>query len=301
MDGENLRDLQAFVAVAQAGSFTRAAARLGVSQSALSQTVRNLEQRAGIRLLNRTTRKVSPTEAGASLLVRVTPALEEIEQGFAHLGALRERPSGTIRISADEYAMHSVLQPAIARFLPAYPEVRIEVTTDYGLADIVSGRFDAGVRRGGLVARDMVAMPIGPEVPMTVVGTPAYFARHAPPRHPCELAAHACINIRLPTHGEFFAWIFQRAGKEQRVKVDGPLVFSSIAPVREAALAGLGLAYLPEAYVREPLAAGQLIEVLGDWRKTFEGYHLYYANRRHASAAFALFTQALRLRARAPQ
>lgn len=300
MTGDNLRDLQAFVAVAQEGSFTRAAARLGVSQSALSQTVRGLEERVGIRLLNRTTRSVSPTEAGQGLLAQVLPALEEIDQGFARLSSLRERPAGTIRISADEYALHSVLQPAIKRFLPAYPEVRIEITTDYGLTDIVGDRFDAGVRRGGLIARDMVAVPIGPEVPMAVVGAPAYFGRHPPPKRPLDLVAHACLNLRLPTHGEFFAWTFRKAGREQRVKVDGPLVFNSIAPVRDAALAGLGLAYLPLPYVGEAIAEGQLVEVLGDRRKTFEGYHLYYANRRHASAAFALFVAALRLPAGIP-
>lgn len=300
MTGENLRDLHAFVAVAQEGSFTRAAAKLGVSQSALSQTVRLLEGRLGIRLLNRTTRNVSPTEAGQSLLVQVLPALEEIDRGFAQMGSLRERPAGTIRISADEYAVHSVLQPAIARFLPDYPEIKIELTTDYGLADIVSGRFDAGVRRGGLVAKDMVAVRIGPDVPMAVVGAPAYFARHPAPKRPPDLVTHACLNLRLPTHGEFFAWLFTKGSKEHRVKVDGPLVFNSIAPIRETVLMGLGLAYLPVAYVREQVASGQLIEVLGDWRKTFEGYHLYYANRRHASAAFTLFVEALRLRADAP-
>ncbi|WP_198971907.1 LysR family transcriptional regulator [Xylophilus sp. ASV27] len=299
MTGENLRDLHAFVAVAKEGSFTRAAAKLGVSQSALSQTVRMLEGRLGIRLLNRTTRNVSPTEAGQSLLSQVLPALEEIAQGFAQLGSLRERPAGTIRISADEYAVHSVLQPAVARFLPDYPEIKVEITTDYGLADIVGGRFDAGVRRGGLVAKDMIAVPIGPEVPMSVVGTPSYFARNPPPKRPPDLVTHACLNLRLPTHGDFFAWLFQKAGKEHRVRVDGPLVLNSISPLRDAALTGLGLAYLPMAYVREQIASGQLIEVLSDWRKTFEGYHLYYANRCHAAAAFTLLVEALRLRSQA--
>lgn len=296
MKVENLRDLHAFVAVAQAGSFTRAAAGLSVSQSALSQTVRHLEERVGIRLLNRTTRNVTPTEAGQTLLAQVLPALEEIDHGFAQLGSLRERPAGTIRVSADEYAVHSVLQPAITRFLPGYPEIRIEVTTDYGLTDIVGGRFDAGVRRGGLVAKDMVAVRIGPDVPMAVVGAPGYFGRHPPPKRPPDLVTHACLNLRLPTHGELFGWTFAKAGREQRVKVDGPLVFNSIAPIRDAAIAGLGLAYLPAAYVGESLASGNLIEVLNPWRKTFEGYHLYYANRRHASAAFTLFVEALRYR-----
>ncbi|CUB01831.1 DNA-binding transcriptional regulator, LysR family [Comamonas thiooxydans] len=222
------------------------------------------------------------------------PALEEIRLGIAQLGALRERPAGTIRISADEYALHSVLQPAIARFLPAYPEIRIEVTTDYGLTDIVSCSFDAGVRRAGLVARDMVAVPIGPEIPLAVVATPTYFERHGQPARPPDLVTHNCLNLRLP-NGEFLPWSFVREGKEQRVKVGGSLVFSSVAPIRDAALAGLGLAYLPRDYVGDAIVSGQLVEVLGDWRKVFEGYHLYYANRSHASAAFTLFAQALRL------
>lgn len=295
MTGDHLRDLHAFAVVAQEGSFTRAATRLGLSQSALSQTVRNLEERMGIRLLNRTTRSLSPTEAGGCLLARVLPALEEIDQGIAQLGALREQPAGTIRISADEYALHSVLQPAVARFLPAYPEIRIEVTTDYGLTDIASCSFDAGVRRAGLVAKDMVAVPIGPEIPIAVVATPAYFERYGQPARPPDLVTHNCLNLRLPS-GEFLPWSFVRVGKEQRVKVGGSLVFSSVAPIRDAALAGLGLAYLPRDYVGDAIASGQLVEVLGDWRKVFEGYHLYYANRRHASAAFTLFVQALRLR-----
>lgn len=192
--------------------------------------------------------------------------------------------------------MQSVLQPAIARFLSAHPGIRIAITTDYGLADIADGRFDAGVRRGRHVAKDMIAVRIGPDIPMTVVCAPAYLDRHPAPKRPPDLVSHACINLRLPTHGEFLPRVFTKAGKEHRVKVDGPLVCSSIAPLRDAALDGVGLAYLPEAYVRTALASGQLVEVLGAWRKTFEGYPLYYANRRHATSAFSLLVDALRYR-----
>jgi DNA-binding transcriptional LysR family regulator len=298
MNGADLKDLTAFMMVAEELSFTRAAARLGVTQSALSQTVRGLEARLELRLFTRTTRSVALTDAGERLLGRIGPAMGEIDAGLAELGALRDKPTGTIRLTADEYAIHSVLQPALARFLPDHPGIRVELTTDYGLTDIVSGHYDAGVRRGGLVAKDMIATRIGPDVPMTVVGAPSYFARHPRPAHPSDLVAHACLNLRLPTHGEFFAWSFRRAGKTYRVKVDGPLVHSSVTSIREAARLGLGLAYLPEDYVRDDVAAGRLDTVLDDWRQTFEGYHLYYADRRHQSAAFALFVAALRYRTR---
>lgn len=294
MDGRRLQDLVAFLAVAEEASFTRAAARLGISQSALSQVIRGLEERLGLRLFARTTRSVSPTPAGERLLALIGPSMGQIESGLEQITALRDKPAGTIRLTADEYAVHSVLQPAIARFLPEYPDIRIELTIDYGLADIVSGRFDAGVRRGGLVAKDMVAVRISGPHPMAVVGAPAYFARRPPPRHPHDLTEHSCINLRLPTHGEHFAWLFAKAGKEQRVKVEGSLVTNSIASVRDAAVAGLGLAYLPQAYFREALASGDLVEVLGSWRKIFEPYHLYYASRRHASPAFSLLVDALR-------
>lgn len=295
MNSSNLKDLSAFLMVAEVSSFTRAAARLGVSQSALSQTIRGLEARLGLRLFSRTTRSVSLTEAGERLLNRIGPAMGEIDAGLAEMGELAGKPAGTIRLTADEYAVQSVLQPAIARFLPDYPDIRVEITTDYGLTDIVSGRFDAGVRRGRLVEKDMIAVRIGPDVPMAVVGAPSYFARHEAPKRPPELLAHACLNLRLPTHGEF-PWTFLKAGKEHRVKVSGPMVFNSIAPIRDAAVAGLGLAFLPQPYVSTQIASGHLVEVMGDWRKTFEGYHLYYADRRHASSAFSLLVEALRYR-----
>lgn len=298
MIGDHLRDLTAFLAVAEESSFTRAAARLDVSQSALSQTIQNLEARLGLRLFARTTRSVSLTEAGERLRGLVGPAMGEIDAGLAQLSELRDKPAGTIRITADEFAVQSVLMPAIERFLPKYPDVRIEVTTDQGLTDIVSDRFDAGVRRGGLVAKDMIAVRVGPDIRMAVVGAPSYFANRARPKRPRDLTAHACIHLRLPTQGGFFAWTFRKNGREQRIRVGGPLVFNSLVPISTAALSGLGLAWLPEPFVRPHLKARSLIEVLDDWSKTFEAYHLYYPNRRLASPAFSLFVESLRHKGR---
>ena len=297
MTAENLRDLHAFAAVAEEGSFTRAAARLSVSQSALSQTIRGLEERLGMRLLSRTTRSVSPTEAGERLLATVAPALREIDEGLARLSELRDKPAGTVRISADEFAVQHVLWPAIARFLPDYPDIDIELTTDYGRTDIVGNRYDAGVRRGRLVSQDMIAVRISPDIRMAVVGSPAYLSRRPAPKTPQDLTAHSCINIRLPTHGELFAWTFRKAGKEHRVKVEGQLVFNTLSSVLAATLDGFGLAYLPHEQVRERIEDGALVEVLTGWRQTFEGYHLYYPHRRHPSPAFALLVEALRWRA----
>lgn len=296
MKTEYLRDLSAFAAVAEEGSFTRAAARFGVSQSALSQTIRLLEERVGIRLFSRTTRSVSLTEAGERLFAEVGPSLRDIDLALASLSDLRDRPAGTLRITADEYAVHSVLWPAIDKFLPAYPDIKIEVTTDYGRADIVSDRYDAGVRRGGLIAKDMIAVRIGPDVPMAVVGTDSYFNTRPPPKAPRELVGHNCINLRLPTHGTFFTWTFRKGKQNEQVKVDGQLVFSSILQVRDAVLAGHGLAYLPLDFVREEIATGQLVEALASWRQTFEGFHLYYPSRRQQTPALAAFVKAIRYR-----
>lgn len=296
MEKRQLQDLVAFLAVAEEASFTRAAARLGVSQSALSQIIRGLEEHLGLRLFSRTTRSVSMTAAGDRLFALVAPSMRQIESGLEQITGLRDKPAGTVRLTADEYAVHSVLQPAIERFLLEYPDIRVELAVDYGLTDIVSGRFDAGVRRGGLVEKDMIAVPISDSHPMAVVGTPAYFGRRPEPKNPRDLTEHSCINLRLPTHGEQFSWLFVEAGKEVRVKVDGPLVTNSIASVRDAALAGLGLAYLPQAYVQKELESGELAEVLGDRSKTFEPYHLYYPSRHHLSPAFSLLLKALRYR-----
>ena len=296
MPRQNLNDLVAFLTVARERSFTRAAAQLGLSQSALSHTVRGLEQRLELRLLSRTTRSVAPTEAGERLLRSVGPRLDEVEGDLAALSELRDRPAGTIRITAGEHAAQSVLWPAVSRLLPRYPDVRVEIAVDYGLTDIVAERYDAGVRLGEQVARDMIAVRIGPDMHMAVVGATHYFAQHAPPASPQELTAHNCINIRLPTYGGVYAWEFERDGHELKVRVEGQLVFNTIALRLDAALAGLGLAYLPEDQVRPHLAAGRLVRVLEDWCPPFAGYHLYYPSHRQHTPAFALLIEALRWR-----
>jgi DNA-binding transcriptional LysR family regulator len=297
MSSENLKDLNAFVIVAQEGSFTHAATRLGVSQSALSQTVRGLEERLGLRLLNRSTRSVSPTEAGERLLARVRPALQEIADGLDQLGELREKPAGTIRISADEFAIQHVLWPALARFLPGYPDIAVELITEHERTDIVRDRFDAGVRRGRLISQDMIAVPVSSDIRMAVVASPRYLQQCALPKAPHDLIRHRCINLRLSNHGEFLPWTFRKGGKEQRVKVGGQLVFSTLSAVLDACLSGFGFAYLPEALAMPHLDAGRLTEVLVAWRQTFERYHLYYPNRRQASPAFSLLVEALRYKA----
>ncbi|WP_374486022.1 LysR family transcriptional regulator [Zoogloea sp.] len=296
MRRENFNDLLAFVAVAREGSFTRAAARLGVSQSALSHTVRALEARLGIRLLTRTTRSVSPTEAGERLLRTVAPHFEEIEAELAALSELRDKPAGTVRITCAEHAANTVLWPKLSAVLPDYPDVRIEINVDYGLTNIVSQRFDAGVRLGDQVEKDMIAVRIGPDMRMAVVGAPAYFARHSRPLTPRDLAGHDCINLRLPTHGNLLAWEFEKDGQSVNVHVEGQWVFNSSTPRLTAALAGAGLACLPEDMVLEYVAAGRLEQVLQDWCQPFSGYHLYYASRRQSSPAFALVVEALRYR-----
>ena len=293
MAGENFHDLAAFVAVAQEQSFTRAATKLGVSQSALSQTVRGLEARLGVRLLTRTTRRVAPTEAGERLLRTVAPRFDEINAELAALGELRDKPAGTVRITATENAAEAVLWPAMARLLPDYPDIKVEIIIDYGLTDVVSERVDAGVRFGEQVAKDMIALRIGPDIRMAVVGSPAYFTRHAPPRTPQDLTTHECINLRLPTHG-LYAWEFEKSGRELRVRVNGQLAFNTTALILNAAVAGFGLAYLTEQQVQKHLDTGGLVRVLANWCPPYTGYHLYYPSRRQPSAAFALVVDALR-------
>lgn len=296
MPQENFNDLVAFVAVARERSFTKAAAKLGVSQSALSQTVRGLEERLGLRLLTRTTRSVSPTAAGERLLQAAGPRFEEIQAELAALSEMRDKPAGTIRITAGEHPAISVLAPALEKILPDNPDIHVEIIVDYGLTDIVAERYDAGVRLGEHLAKDMIAVRISPEMRMAVVGAPTYFHQHPWPEAPQDLTAHNCINMRLPTHGNLFPWEFEKDGHELRVRVEGQLVFNNIAMRRDAALRGLGLAYMPEDQVEEQIARGLLIRVLEDWCPTFPGYHLYYPNRRHASPAFALLVEALRFR-----
>ena len=289
-------DLLTFLAVARERSFTRAAAQLGVSQSALSHTLRGLETRLGLRLLTRTTRSVAPTEAGERLLRTVGPRFEEIDAALAALGELRDKPAGTVRVSAGEHAAEAVLWPALERFLPEYPGIAMEVVVDNGLTDIVAGRFDAGVRLGEQVARDMVAVRIGPDMRVAVVGSPAYFARRSRPAAPHDLTSHDCINLRLPTLGGLYAWEFERDGREVNVRVEGRLVFSTSNLGLKAAVAGLGLAFVPEDRAQAHLAGGQLLRVLEDWCPPFPGYHLYYPSRRQPTAAFSALVEALRRR-----
>ncbi len=296
MPRTDLNDIVVFLAVARERSFTRAAARLGVSQSALSQTVRGLEARLGLRLLTRTTRSVAPTEAGERLLHAAGPRLDEIEAEMAALSELRDKPAGTIRITAHDHAVRAVLWPALDKFLPDYPDIKLEIVIDYGLTDIVAERFDAGIRTGEMVAKDMVAVRIGPDMRSAVVGAPSYFAKRTRPKTPQDLTAHACINLRLPTHGGLYAWEFEKGGREIRVRVEGQLVFNGTAPMLDAALSGFGLAYVPEDTVRTHLADGRLIGVLADWCPPYPGYHLYYPSRRQPTPAFALLVNALRYR-----
>jgi DNA-binding transcriptional LysR family regulator len=293
----NVNDLLAFLAVARERSFTRAAAKLGVSQSALSHTIRDLEERLGLRLLARTTRSVSPTEAGARLLHSVGPRFDEIEAELEHLSELREKPAGTIRITTGDHAVQSVLWPKLANFLPKYPDIKVEITIDYGLTDIVAERYDAGVRFGEQVAKDMIAVRIGPDIRFAAVAAKSYFAQHSPPQAPQDLIGHSCINLRLPTYGGLYAWEFEKDGRELKVRVEGQLVLNSIFQILNAAVAGLGIAYVPEELVQPHLAKGQLKRVLEDWCPYWPGYHLYYPSRRQSSPAFALLVDALRYRA----
>ncbi len=296
MPRHDLNDLLAFVAVTRERSFTKAAAKLGVSQSALSHTIRGLEERLGLRLLTRTTRSVAPTQAGERLYLSVGPRFAEIEAEVAALSELRDKPAGTVRITAGEHAAIAVLWPAFAKILPTYPDIKVEITVDYGLTDIVAERYDAGVRLGEQVAKDMIAVRIGPDLRMAVVGSRSYFERRKRPQTPRDLTAHECINLRLPTYGGLYTWEFEKNNREVNVHVEGQLVFNNIALRLNAALAGLGLAYLPEDQVQADISAGRLVRVLADWCPPFPGYHLYYPSRRQSSPAFALLVEALRYR-----
>jgi DNA-binding transcriptional LysR family regulator len=291
----HLDDLAALVAVGRERSFTKAAAKLGVSQSALSQTVRQLEARLGVRLLTRTTRSVSPTEAGERLMRTVAPRFEEIEAELAALSELREKPAGTVRITATEYATNSILMPKLGKLLRDYPDIKIEIITDYGLTDIVTERYDAGVRSGEQVAKDMIAVRIGPDMRMAVVGAPSYFKTRPEPKKPQDLTGHNCINLRLPMHGNMYAWEFAKGNHELRVRVDGQLTFNAATQLLNAALSGCGLAYVPEGMVQTHIDKGRLKRVLADWCQPYSGYHLFYPSRQ-ASAAFALVVDTLRYR-----
>ena len=296
MQRSSLDDLRALVAVGRERSFTKAAAKLGVSQSALSQTIRQLETRLSVRLLTRTTRSVSPTDAGERLLRTVGPRFEEIDAELAAITELRDKPAGTIRITATEYAIDSVLLPKLAKLLRAYPDIKVEMIVDYGLTDIVAERYDAGVRSGEQVAKDMIAVRIGPDMRMAVVGAPSYFRTRPEPKRPQDLIRHTCINLRLPTHTSLYAWEFERGSRELRVRVDGQLTFNTTGQLLNGALAGLGLAYVPEGLVHPHIAKGRLIRVLADWCPPYSGYHLFYPSRRQSASAFSVVVDALRHR-----
>jgi DNA-binding transcriptional LysR family regulator len=288
--------LAAFVVVARERSFTRAAAQLGLSQSALSHTMRGLEERLGLRLLTRTTRSVTPTDAGERLLATWGPRLEAIDAELADLGRLRDRPAGDVRITADEYSARAVLWPALRQLLPRYPDINVEIITDYGLTDIVAERYDAGVRLGGLVAKDMIAVPIAPDMRMIVIAAPSYLAGRPTPQTPHDLTGQSCINLRLPTYGGVYAWEFARDGRELRVRVEGQLTFNSGDQILQAALDGFGLAYLPAGQVQPFIDRGALAQLLADWTPAYPGYHLYYPSRRQQTPAFAVVVEALRYR-----
>src|SRR5438309_9463231 len=292
----NVNDLLAFLAVARERSFTKAAAKLGVSQSALSHTIRGLEARLGLRLLTRTTRSVSPTQAGERLLQTVGHRFEEIEAELEALSELRDKPAGTIRITATDYAADTILFPKLAKFLPEYPDIKVEINIDYGFTDIVAQRYDAGVRSGEQVAKDMIAVRIGPEMRMAVVGAPSYFAKRPSPKKPQDLTDHNCINLRLATHGGLYAWEFEKGDRELKVRVEDQLVFNGTFQMLNAALDGFGLAYVPDDVAQPHLAKGRLKRVLEEWCAPYSGYHLYYPSRRQSSPAFTLLVDALRYR-----
>jgi DNA-binding transcriptional LysR family regulator len=297
MHREDASDLLAFLAVARERSFTRAAAKLGMTQSALSQIVRKLEERLGVRLLNRTSRSVTPTQAGERLFLSIGPKFNEMDADLAALGELREKPSGTVRLTATEYAATEILLPALGKVLPKYPDIQVEIMIDYGLTNIVAQQVDAGIRPGELVAKDMIAVRVSPDLRMAVVGSPSYFAERKRPKTPQELTHHNCLNLRLPTHGgSLYAWEFEKNGRQVNVRVEGQLIFNSAGLLLEGALRGLGLAYLTEGHAQPHVSQGRLVRVLGDWCPPFAGYHLYYPSRRQASPAFTVLVDALRYR-----
>ena len=296
MKREEMADLTAFLAVVEEGSFTRAAVRLGMTQPALSQIIRRLEARIGVRLLLRTTRSLSPTEAGARLLDTLAPAFAALDETMATITALRDKPAGTIRINAVEHAAEAYIYPALQTLLPNYPDIRVELTVDYELVDIAAERFDAGVRLGEHVDKDMIAVRISPDMRQSVVASPAYFALHARPNTPQDLVAHFCINLWLSGSRGHYVWEFSKGGREPKVRVDGPLTFNDIGLIRQAAIDGVGIANLPEPYVAPQVAEGRLVRVLEDWCPPKPGYHLYYPSRRQPTRAFELVVNALRYR-----
>lgn len=291
-----MNDLIAFATVARERSFTRAAGQLGVSQSALSHTIKDLEARLGLRLLTRTTRSVSPTSAGERLLETLAPRLAEIEAELMALSEMRDTPAGTIRLTVPDFAVETLLWPQLLPLIRSYPDVKLELVVDYALTDIAADQFDGGVRYGDTVSEGMIAMRIGPDVRLLCVGTPDYFATHGRPQAPQDLMAHNCINVRLPSHGGLWAWEFEQNNRELRIRTPGQLIFNSFAPMLQATLDGVGLSLMPDFLIGEHLSSGRLETVLEDWSQPFKGLHLFYPSRRHASPAFTLVLDALRYR-----
>jgi DNA-binding transcriptional LysR family regulator len=296
MRRESYNDLLALIAVARERSFTRAAAQLGVSQSALSHTIRSLESRLGMKLLTRTTRSVSPTEAGERLLQTIAPRFEEIDAELAAVTEFRDKPAGRIRITATDYATETVLWPRLSKVLHDYPDIKVEITTDYGLSDIVADRYDIGVRHGDQVAKDMIAVRLAPEMRMAIVGAPEYLEKHGRPKQPQDLTGHQCINLRLPTLGGFYPWELKRGSREVQVRVDGQLAFNGTYQMLAAALSGYGLAYVPADLAQQHVEAGRLVKVLEEWCPVFPGLHACYATRREFSRAMTVVIDAIRYR-----
>ena len=292
----DLNELYFFAKVVEHGGFSAASKQLGVPKSRLSRHIAQLEERLGVRLLARTTRSVAPTEAGERLLRNVGPRFEEIEAELDSLSELRDKPAGTIRITTGEHAADAILWPALAKLLPRYPDIKVEINVELALTDIVTERYDAGVRFGEQVGKDMIAVRIAPDMRMVVVGAPSYFAKRPVPKKPQDLVGHNCFTVRLPTFGGLYAWEFEKAGRELKVRVEGQLVFNRLTQIVTAALAGFGLAYVPQDLVGPHVAKGRLQCVLEDWCAPFPGYHLYYPSRRQSSPAFALLVDALRYR-----
>ncbi|PDS63046.1 LysR family transcriptional regulator [Rhizobium anhuiense] len=294
MERQDVNDLMVFLAVARERSFTKAAAKFGVSQSALSHTIRQLEARLGVRLLTRTTRSVSPTEAGERMLRSIGPLFDEIGSAIEDLNIVREKPAGTIRLTAGDYQIQHYIWPKLRTFLHEYPDIKVELDVNYGLQDIVSDRYDAGVRFGEQIAKDMISVRIGPDVRFAVVAAESYFSAHEIPKHPKDLTQHKCVNLRFPTHGGLYAWEFEDNGREIKIRVDGQVTFNTIYNVVEAAADGFGFAYVPEDIALPYLKSGRLHRFLEDFSPPWEGFHLYYPSRRQTSPAFSLLVNALR-------
>jgi DNA-binding transcriptional LysR family regulator len=294
MKRDELGDLFGFLTVAEERSFTRAAARLGTSQSSLSHMIRRMEERMGVRLLTRTTRSVAPTEAGEQLVATLRPAFNDIQTRLDSMSALRQKPAGNVRITSSRHATETILMPAVMQLMADYPDIKVEISVDQRLTDLVAERYDAGVRLGEQVEKDMIAVKIGPELRMTVVGSPAYFAQHPKPATPHDLTQHVCINLRLPTLGGLYAWEFEKNGRPLNVRVDGQFTCNDVPMIIHAAVNGLGLACLPDDQFKDLIEEGRLVRVLEDWCPPFPGYHLYYPSRRQPSPAFVLLVEALR-------